>query len=135
MILADGFGPGLVATSPDGRLLAYSRSYYQQKDIYLWDLEHGADLGWLGTEEGGAALLFSPDSERLVVASAGSDSEGNRIVPRLAVYAVDLDAWRAAACRVAARELTADEWRLYLGDAPQSPACSPPALAASRDAS
>jgi len=135
MILADGFGPGLVATSPDGRLLAYSRSYYQQKDIYLWDLEHGADLGWLGTEEEGAALHFSPESERLVVASAGSDSEGNRIVPRLAVYAVDLDAWRAAACRVAARKLTADEWRLYLGDAPQSPACSPPALAASRDAS
>jgi hypothetical protein len=123
-VLADGFGPGLVATSPDGRLLAYTRVFYQQKEIYLWDLEHGADLGWLGREDQAAVLLFSPDSKQLAVGSSGYDWEGNQTPPRLAVYTVDLDAWRASACRIAARELTAEEWSLYLGNTPRRTSCA-----------
>ncbi len=123
-VLADGFGPGLVATSPDGRLLAYTRAFYEQRDIHLWDLEHGADLGWLGSEDQAAALVFSPDSTRLIVGSFGYDWEGNQTPPRLAVYTVDLDDWRASACRIAARELTAEEWSFYLGNAPRRSSCA-----------
>ena len=135
MVFADGFGPGLVATSPDGRLLAYSRSNYQQKDIYLWDLEHGADLGWLGTEEGGAALLF----RRTVIVSSwhppvptGKATGSCHDWPSTQSISTPGGRRPVASPR---RELTADEWRLYLGVVPQDPACSAAALAASRDAS
>ena len=52
-----------------------------------------------------AALRFSRDGKRLV--SGGRDGH-------VVVWDVSVARWKARACRVAGRELSAEEWRRYL---------------------
>ena len=90
----------LVASTADGRLTQ-------------WDGHRGTRLGTTGVKWPGDPA-FSADDEQLFLADSGG-----------AVLRWDLApaAWVAAACRLAGRPLTEQEWRTYLPGRPPRPVC------------
>jgi WD40 repeat protein len=59
------------------------------------------------------ALAFSPDGHQLAAAAADD----------LVLWDVDLHSWQARACAIARRNLSADEWKRYLGERPYRRSC------------
>jgi len=55
-------------------------------------------------------MAFSPDGARLWIG-------GNSFLD------VNVEHWRALACRIAGRDLTQDEWTIFVGDQPYRPTC------------
>jgi WD40 repeat protein len=59
-------------------------------------------------------LAFDRDGRRLAVAGASA---------AVSVWDLDWKAWHAAACRIAGRSLSRDEWRRFIGDEPYRSTC------------
>ena len=97
------------AWSADGALVASSSP---GDKVAVWDGRTGAFIGAVGAPEG--AVAFTEDGKVLV---AGLDGTVRTWDPRP-------EAWVAAACQMAGRDLTEAEWRSYLPDRDYDPVCS-----------
>jgi WD40 repeat protein len=60
------------------------------------------------------SVAYSPDGTTIAVGS----TDGT-----VRFWAASLSAWAKQACRIANRNLTAREWRQYLGDIPNHQTC------------
>ncbi len=109
-----------IAFSPDtlagtgGKILASASSV--DKSIRLWDVATGQSLGppLFGHSADVISITFSRDGQTLI--SSGDDG----LIIR---WNLDSASWPALACRVAARNLTWEEWQQYLGSEPYRPTC------------
>lgn len=117
-----------LAYAGDGRMAAGSSLGFSTAT--LWDATTGAPIG--GELIGGrvpytyqtfvldhlvwARPAFSPDSRHLVTPGF----EGATVL-----WDLDPGAWLEAACELAGRDLTADEWARYLPDREPRPVCDP----------
>ncbi|MDF3039163.1 MAG: repeat, subgroup [Thermomicrobiales bacterium] len=103
-----------VAFSPDGALLAAGDA---GGSIHLWDAGTWQPLGLPLTGHSGfvLSLAFGPHGRILM----SGDLTGEIIV-----WDVDFASWRARACDLADRNLTAEEWARYLGEEPYRETCS-----------
>jgi WD40 repeat protein len=108
---AEPFSGFAVSFSADGREFAIPGS----GRVGRWDGLTGDFLGAV-TVGVDATPGYSPDGTRLLM--AGADDR---------VYSWDLDpeSWVAAACRMAGRDLTAQEWEAQMPDRPQEELCPP----------
>jgi DNA-binding SARP family transcriptional activator/WD40 repeat protein len=79
-----------------------------------WDGRTGEFLGSALLDTDGD-VAFSADGRTILV--AGDDG-------RLLRWSISVDRWVDAACRLAGRELTREEWRSYLGDRPYESVCA-----------
>jgi WD40 repeat protein len=107
-----------LAFSPDGRLLAAAGpqdTSAARNAITLWDLEQGQVLGAPLLCDAGEVrpFLFSPDGARLVSSTSAE----------LIVWSLDPAGWQQRACHVAHRNLSADEWKTYVGDSAYHATC------------
>jgi WD40 repeat protein len=87
-----------VVFSPDSRLLASVG-----EALWVWEVATGERLGT--AREGVAAIALSPDGRQLAVGSVPPDG-ALRLWP-------GLSGWEDAACRIAGRNLTQEEWARY----------------------
>ncbi|MCE7983699.1 MAG: hypothetical protein DYG89_21195 [Caldilinea sp. CFX5] len=103
-----------LAFSPDNQLLASGGDLGAQDDrtgsIILWDVSQGARFGRSFNEHDGSvtALLFSRDGKMLY--SGGRDGY-------IVIHDLQIANWQQRACRLANRNLSALEWRRYVGPA------------------
>ncbi|MEZ0447997.1 BTAD domain-containing putative transcriptional regulator [Cellulomonas sp. ICMP 17802] len=104
-----------LAYSSDGRLLI-GVSGYDEVRLSIWDASTYAPIGSTGNipaTDGDASLAPTADGQVFVGTGIG--------VERLDL---DVEHWKAAACALAGRPLTTDEWDAYLPGTPYSPACA-----------
>lgn len=107
--------------SPDGRWLTTMGT---DGDLLLWDARTWTPLGEPLFEDGSWGILHFPDDSTVHALYEGLEGD-RRGTARWAQ--LDPADWVAAACRVANRELTADEWAvLHPGTEPQETCSGPP---------
>jgi WD40 repeat protein len=104
---------GSAAFDPTGQLLALGSI----SGIQLYNLASGQTVGPLMSTLNPAQsasndrVLFSPDGKTLV--------GGGPVI----LWNVDIAAWISQACDIADRNLTEEEWKTYIGDAPYRETC------------
>jgi WD40 repeat protein len=86
--------------------------------VVVWRL---ADERPIATVEGATSAAFSPDGNTMITVGGSID---NGLPGSVQVWDLQLDAWRTAACQVAGRNLTQEEWSRYLPDADYRTTCS-----------
>jgi WD40 repeat protein len=109
------WGVDRIAFSPDGHWLA---SGGQDNLIRLWNMysEQPAlsPIVMEGHEDMIYALSFTPNGDWLITASSDS----------VRAWSMSLDNLLSRACEIAGRNLTIDEWQVYLGEDPYRTTCS-----------
>ena len=102
----------VLAFDPAGHRLAVANS---DSTWTLWDVPAARALGTAFPAPAAiGAMAFAGDGKRLLT----GDRQG-----RVIVWDVALADWQTRACRIAGRELTADEWRRYLPERTQRATC------------
>ncbi len=117
-----------VAYAPDGTVVAGTALGFST--TRLWDAQTGAPLGAVLT--GGrlpysyktftvdmptySRPAFSPDGRSLATPGFGGAT---------VIWSLDSESWRRAACAIAARDLTDEEWQRYLPGRTQHQVCGP----------
>jgi hypothetical protein len=89
--------------------------------IVLWDPVSRLPLGRLPPEHQGriSGLAFTHDGAALI---SGSDNGKEKVI----WWDISGEKWRARACELAGRNLTDEEWRLYVHTGPPQPTCPHP---------
>jgi WD40 repeat protein len=105
-----------LAVSHDGKVIAVASSG-TAGTVSLWDIATGNSIGLPLQGDFGLAysLNFSTDDKYL---AAGTNSD------RAYVWQVDPVHWVEKACQIVNRNLTQQEWALYLGKLPYQKTCS-----------
>ena len=100
---------------PKVRFPAKKRGHVLKNCPKYWDTERRLTLGrpLKGHTDTITSLAFSPDG---MLYSASTDGT-------VGVWPVSLTAWQQQACRIAHRNLTRTEWRIYVGDRPYEETC------------
>jgi WD40 repeat protein len=94
--------------SPNGELLISAAG----QEVILWDVESGRPVGQ-AIHSPTVSTAFSPDGQTL--ACGGSSG--------IALWDLRLETWVDRACQIAGRNMTEDEWAVYLRDAPYHRTC------------
>lgn len=117
------FSVGSIWFDHDGTMLTTTDSDGVAR---TWELERGRLESVLSLDyDETAALVFDPKGRWIITATDNGDI---RLWPR------DMVALRDAACRIAGRPLSREEWKQSLGDAPYQAICArAPATAVNRD--
>jgi WD40 repeat protein len=98
---------GSMALSPDGLILATTGT-----SVSLWDMEKHQLLGQIPIK-GLNDLAFSSDGNTLAIGA----------IRRIVLWDMSLEGWMNQACSVANRNLTQEEWALYLPFEPYHKTC------------
>ena len=103
-----------VAFSPDGAMLA---SGANDGTIVLWDVASHAAFGdpLRGYSGRVRTVAFSPEAS--ILASGGFNGE-------IVLWNMDPSEWSTAACRIANRNLSVEEWKKDFGDQPYRETCT-----------
>ena len=117
-------GVSRASFSPGGTLLAFGR----YENLRLLDIKTGdtRDLEFSEVPGSIRGLAFSPDGKTLTALA------DNGAVTR---WQIDAESWRQAACAIARRNLSCDEWRGHIGkvfkkEEPYHPTCPNPGFLA-----
>jgi len=102
-----------VAFSPYGKYLATASV---DRTARIWELSNYEEVARISHESWVLTVAFSPDGKYL----ATGDADGIARVPFVLVQPNDLI---AEACSRLTRNLTYEEWQLYLGDEPYDKTC------------
>jgi WD40 repeat protein len=99
--------------SPDGRTLASSSA---DATIRLWDVDTGRSIGGPLIGHSGTVIVIAihPDGKTL----ASSSWDGT-----IRLWDLDPASWKERVCQIAGRNLTQDEWTLYLPGTPYLKTC------------
>lgn len=100
-LVFDSTGSQLASASYDG-------------SVRLWDVRTRRSLSLRGHQNWAMGVAFAPDGSGLM--SGGRDG-------RIILWDLRLDAWRARACALANRNLTAEEWARYFPDVEYRATC------------
>ena len=120
--IAGGF-EGDLTFSPDGRTLAVEFESDSGHGVVLWDVRIHRRIAEMPLEVPDGrmtTMAFGPDGKTLAVGYMNMEWSGDIRACRGGVLLFDLDpeSWKERASRIANRNLTREEWRLFLPETP-----------------
>ena len=98
---------------PTGTGLLVSSS--QDGSVRLWDVATGAAIG--------TPLRWSSNVVDALASSLGSSALMSRHGEEVVSWDLDPRTWSRLACQIVGRQLSEQEWDVYIGKSPYRPAC------------
>jgi WD40 repeat protein len=104
-------GGSSIAFSPDGKTLVSGG----QRELIIWDIERRSEIAkFTSAISGSGNISFAPDGRSV---AAGVDNGS------VDVWDIDAGSWRRQLCGLVGRDLTKEEWQIYLPGREPRPAC------------